>query len=165
MQEILWAPWRQEYINRAVKKTPKKGRCFLCEKARAKELSRNHILTRDGLCLSTMNLFPYNSGHVLIAPLRHTDDFLRLSDDELHAIMKHAQKIMRALTRALNPHGFNMGFNIGRSAGAGVKGHIHFHIVPRWDGDTNFMPVFSRCKVMPESLEKTFRKIKKYLPR
>jgi ATP adenylyltransferase len=108
-----------------------------------------------------MNLYPYNSGHLMIVPNRQTRRFEDLSEEELSEIMVTAQRAMRALGRIMNPHGYNFGANIGRASGAGIDDHIHFHIVPRWNGDTNFMPVFADAKIISEDMQSTLRKLRK----
>ena len=152
----LWAPWRMEYID----STKKPSRCILCEK---KELKRddieNYILYRDTLSFVMMNLYPYNSGHLMISPYKHTGTLADLTDKELLQLMKLTQFSLENLGKSLNPDGYNVGINIGKTAGAGIDGHIHIHIVPRWNGDTNFMPVLSDIKVMPQYLSDTYRKL------
>ncbi len=163
MHDIIWAPWRQAYIEQVVQATGGRKKCFLCAHARTRDLAGHYVLSRDRDCLTTMNLFPYNSGHLLIAPIRHVADLSKLSTREQQALLKHLGVAMAALKKSLRPHGFNVGLNLGRAAGAGVADHIHLHVVPRWNGDTNFMPALSHCKVMPESLNDTYRKIKKHM--
>jgi ATP adenylyltransferase len=108
-----------------------------------------------------MNLYPYNSGHLLIVPIRQTARFEDLNDAELEEIMQTARRSMKALKKVMNPHGYNFGANVGRASGAGVDDHVHFHIVPRWNGDTNFMPVLTDAKVISENLKVTLKKIRK----
>lgn len=145
----LWAPWRIEYI-----RAPREGRCFLCDKA-ASAVASDHVLFRGRRCYVLLNDFPYNSGHLLVAPFRHVADLVDLSPDErneLIALMTQATEVLR---RTMRPSGFNLGFNIGEAAGAGLAEHVHGHIVPRWAGDTNYMAVLANTRVVPEALDAT----------
>ena len=147
----LWAPWRVEYI-----RSPKSGRCFICELA-AGEDEGDLVVARYATCLVLLNAFPYNSGHILVAPLDHIGDLDEVPPDtlsEMMSVLIHAKKV---LTHLMRPDGFNVGFNLGAAAGAGVRDHVHGHLVPRWVGDTNFMPVLSDTRVIPESLKETAR--------
>lgn len=144
----LWAPWRSKFIY--LKKTPK---CIFCgNRKMAKDTPYRHIIDRSKYSFSILNIYPYNNGHVLIAPYRHVASLENLTSAEITDMMKLVNKTLKLLRRKLKPHGFNVGLNIGKVAGAGFAGHIHIHIVPRWHGDTNFMPVVCDEKVMPESL-------------
>lgn len=157
----LWAPWRSKYIESFSNENPdEKKECLFCEKAASTEDEKNLILYRSKHCYIIMNLFPYNSGHIMVVPYKHTPNFSDLSDDEMVDIMKIIKRGISALEIALKPHGFNIGANLGKVSGAGIADHIHFHIVPRWNGDTNFMPVISETKVISEFLSDTYRKIK-----
>lgn len=151
----LWAPWRMAYINGLNKSEG----CIFCEKPESTEDRQNLILHRGKKAFVLMNLYPYNNGHLMIAPYKHTGDFLELDDEELLEIMQLSQMSMKVLEKAMNPGGFNTGFNIGKAAGAGIDAHLHFHIVPRWLGDTNFMPVVGEMKVISEHLEVTYDKL------
>ncbi len=162
----LWAPWRSKYIESFSNENPnEKKECLFCEKANSTDDEKNLILLRGEHCYIIMNLFPYNSGHIMVVPYKHTPNFPDLSNDEMLDIMKLIKKGISALEIALKPHGFNIGANLGRVSGAGVAEHLHFHIVPRWNGDTNFMPVISETKVISELLSDTYRKIKDALSR
>jgi ATP adenylyltransferase len=130
--------------------------CIFCDKPAADEDAANLILHRGKKAFVIMNLFPYNNGHLMVAPYKHTGNFLELDDDELLEIMQLAQLSIKVLKKAMNPAGFNTGFNIGKAAGAGIDAHLHFHIVPRWVGDTNFMPVVGEMKVISEHIEATY---------
>lgn len=155
--EKLWAPWRIVYITRGDLDSDK---CFLCEKSNSqKEDNKNFVLFRGKHCYALLNTFPYNNGHLMIAPYRHIGRLEELSDDELSEMMKISQIAVVALERSLDAQGFNIGFNIGRVAGAGMADHIHMHIVPRWNGDTNFMPVLSDTKVLSEALRETYGRL------
>jgi ATP adenylyltransferase len=156
----LWAPWRMTYIAQA-SDTVDEG-CIFCSKpgiAPTKDEDQL-ILYRGKYGFIMMNLYPYNTGHLLIAPYKHIGSLASLAPDEIIEVTYLVQKCELALRTALKPDGFNVGINMGRVAGAGFPDHVHFHIVPRWDGDTNFMPVLADVKVMPEFMETTYHKIK-----
>lgn len=149
----LWAPWRIQYI-----KTLKEEKgCIFCIKPKENRDEENFILRRGKKSFIILNKFPYNSGHLMIAPYRHTGKIENLKDEESLEIFKFLKLSIKALKKVINPHGFNVGINIGKIAGAGYPGHIHFHVVPRWDGDTNFMPVIGETKVIPEEIKRTFK--------
>ncbi len=152
---ILWAPWRLEYIEDASKNEG----CIFCDKFMEKDDKSNLIVCRGETAFVIMNKYPYNNGHLLIVPCRHTAEIASLTNDEkieLFDLIQHSREI---LTEVMKPQGFNVGMNLGRLAGAGITEHIHFHIVPRWGGDTNFMPVLGNTKVISEALEKTWEKL------
>ncbi|BAF58976.1 diadenosine tetraphosphate hydrolase and other HIT family hydrolases [Pelotomaculum thermopropionicum SI] len=153
----IWAPWRSVYIG-----GNHGGKCFFCEKLESDRDEDNLVLLRGNSAFVIMNLYPYNNGHLLIAPNRHTGEIEDLTGEEMMEIFKMTQKMIKAL-RSFNPEGFNVGANVGRVAGAGVPGHFHVHVVPRWSGDTNFMPVLGNVKVVSESLEITYKKLKEAL--
>ncbi|MCB1059683.1 MAG: HIT domain-containing protein [Calditrichaeota bacterium] len=160
----LWAPWRMSYILETVKQEQPEG-CVFCRMLEESEDRKNLILNRADHCFTVMNLFPYNSGHLMIIPLRHTGDFGSLSAVE-HAEMGNELEIARkALQECFTPHGFNIGMNIGRAAGAGIVDHLHYHIVPRWNGDSNFMSSVGETKVLSESLPESFARLKKSMER
>ncbi len=148
---IIWAPWRIEYI--AGKK--EKG-CLFCRKAKSRSDRKNRVLLRGAFSFALLNAFPYTSGHLLVAPYRHAADLESLPPEEAADLMRTAQVCLALLKRAMRPEGFNLGFNLGKAAGAGVLGHLHLHIVPRWNGDTNFMPVLGRSRVIPQALDATY---------
>ncbi len=155
-QKNLWAPWRMEYI--AGLGPHADGGCFLCQVITKPEEDEQHgVLWRSAQTLTLLNLFPYNSGHVLIAPLAHRAQPEDLSDDELLALMQRTRDVKRVLEAALNAQGFNIGINLGRCAGAGLPDHLHVHVVPRWSGDVNFMAVLGDVKVIPQSLAEVRR--------
>jgi len=154
--KILWAPWRIEYI-----RSPKHKGCIFCDFPRENRDRERLILYRGEHSFVIMNNYPYNPGHVMIAPYRHVGRWEDLRDEELLEIMKLSQLMIRAIKKAMNPDGFNMGVNLGRVAGAGIDDHVHLHIVPRWNGDTNFMPVIADTKVIPESLQEAYDELKK----
>lgn len=150
----LWAPWRMEYIL-----MDKEAGCFLCDIARSRDDRVNLVLQRGCHCFMLLNRYPYNNGHLMIAPYRHVDSLEVMNDDERVEMMKMAATACEMLRRAIEASGFNIGLNLGASAGAGLKDHIHLHVVPRWDGDTNFMPVISNTKVIPQSLDELWLKL------
>jgi ATP adenylyltransferase len=154
----LWAPWRIKYIELS---DHNKKDCIFCIQPATNNDKKNLIVYRGKHCFIVMNLFPYNNGHLLIAPYRHTSDLSDLSENERLELMDLLAVSKEVLIRSISPHGFNIGMNLGEIAGAGVKDHLHFHIVPRWKGDTNFMPLFSDTKVISEGLDQTWEKLKK----
>lgn len=155
--EHLWAPWRMTYID---PKGAKEQGCIFCVKPQENRDEENLILYRGERCFVLMNLFPYNNGHLMIAPYAHVPDIEHLDAETLTEMMLTAQKSLAALRAAMHPDGFNMGINQGTVAGAGIADHVHFHVVPRWNGDTNFMPVLAETKVMPDYLQSTYRQLK-----
>lgn len=157
----MWAPWRMKYITGAADKNPKG--CIFCKKPKGKADRENYILHRGKGAFVIMNIFPYNNGHLMIAPYRHVGDFTALNAEELLEIMQLAQACQKAMSSVMKPQGYNLGFNLGLVAGAGIEDHIHLHLVPRWNGDTNFMPVLANTKVVSEALEDSFKKLKKAL--
>lgn len=151
----LWAPWRLEYIV-----GEKIDGCIFCIFPKETDDLKNKILARGDHAFVIMNTFPYSNGHLMTVPYRHTGDFTSLSAEESLEMMQLTQRSVQVLKRAFNPDAFNIGVNQGTAAGAGIADHIHMHIVPRWNGDTNFMPVFADVKVIPEALETTYSKLK-----
>lgn len=143
-----------------IKQIGKEEGCIFCKKPKEKKDEKNFILFRGKTCYILMNLFPYNTGHLMIAPYRHIGDFGDLSKEEGQELFKLVQESLNILRKVLKPEGFNVGMNIGRVAGAGYEDHIHVHIVPRWNGDTNFMPVIADTKVIPEFLKETYKQLK-----
>lgn len=155
--EQLWAPWRMAYIDGSGKKD---DGCIFCTKPAEQRDEENLLLYRGERCFVMMNLFPYNNGHLMVAPYAHVPTIEELDPATLTDIMVTAQHCLATLRAAMNPHGFNMGINQGTVAGAGIADHVHYHIVPRWNGDTNFMPVLADVKVMPDFLQNTYRQLK-----
>ena len=153
--EHLWAPWRIEYLQRA----PDAG-CILCQKPREDDDEANLILYRGRHNFVILNAFPYNPGHLMIAPYRHIGDLQHFSDREAEELFVMVKRSLELLREVMKPVGFNIGLNLGKAAGAGIADHLHTHIVPRWDGDTNFMPVLSDTKVMSEALSGTYRRLR-----
>jgi ATP adenylyltransferase len=154
-QKNLWAPWRMEYISGLCSDS---GKCFLCEVIeRPAEDEANYVLWRTGRTIVLLNRFPYSSGHVLVAPLVHRSEPEELADDLLLEVVQRVRDAKRVLQAALAAQGFNIGLNLGHCAGAGLPGHLHLHVVPRWSGDINFMAVLVDVKVMPQSLPEVRR--------
>ena len=151
----IWAPWRLEYIQ-----AEKPKGCILCEKPSQNNDALNYILYRGDKNFVILNSYPYNPGHLMIAPYRHIGNLEELTDEELHEHFKIVSRSVKLLKQVFNPDGFNIGINIGKVAGAGIVDHFHTHIVPRWPGDTNFMPVISDVRVLPEALAETYNKLK-----
>ncbi|WP_297520870.1 HIT domain-containing protein [Thermococcus sp.] len=154
--KVLWAPWRIEYI-----RSPKHEGCIFCDFPKENRDRERLILYRGKKAFVIMNNYPYNPGHVMVVPYRHVANWEDLTDGELLEIMKLTQLMIKAIKRAMNPDGFNLGVNLGRVAGAGIDSHVHLHIVPRWNGDTNFMPVVADTKVIPESLQEAYDELKR----
>jgi ATP adenylyltransferase len=146
----LWAPWRLEYVQSA----DEQPGCVFCL-ARDGEDEERLVVRRGRRALVLLNKFPYSSGHLMVAPVRHVGDLADVEDDEALELHRLATQALEALGRTLSPDGFNLGWNLGRVAGAGVVDHVHLHVVPRWAGDTNFMPVLADVKVLPEHLVTT----------
>jgi ATP adenylyltransferase len=157
--ERLWSPWRMEYIRQASSGEEPEG-CLFCTVAAAGDDEASMILGRGEHAFVLMNAFPYNPGHVMVAPYRHVGDAEKLNDDELLDVGRLQQAALRALREEMAPHGYNVGMNLGRVAGAGIPDHVHWHVVPRWNGDTNFTTVLGQTRVLPESLDDTFRKLR-----
>ena len=153
--EQLWAPWRMEYIKRT--DTPVSD-CVLCDKLNDTD---GLLVHRGERAYVIMNLYPYNNGHVMISPIQHISDFDELPIETQTEVMNLATKLMRFMRKEMNVEGFNMGANIGKVAGAGIDEHFHLHVVPRWNGDTNFMPVVGHTKVQVDGLKETCELLKK----
>ncbi len=151
----IWAPWRIEYV-----RMEKPAGCILCEKPGQDNDALNYILYRGAQNFVMMNSYPYNPGHLMVAPYRHVASLEELTDGELGEHFQIVSRGIKLLRQVFNPGGFNVGINIGKVAGAGIDGHIHTHIVPRWQGDTNFMPVMSAVRVVPEALAETYQELK-----
>ena len=154
-QKRLWAPWRQEYL-KAVRR-PKSRGCLFCQKGRSKLDARNHVIARGEYGFSLLNRFPYNNGHLMVVPYRHVGQLSGLKKAEWVELHDLANDAIARMDQVLSPQGYNLGINLGREAGAGIPGHLHLHIVPRWRGDTNFMPVVAGTKVISQSLESAYR--------
>lgn len=150
--ERLWAPWRMEYI----KNKDKNRKCVLCQYSKIRALSPSLILARNLLSYVVLNKYPYISGHLMVVPCRHVAKLEELSRAEGLDIFLTIQKTIRVLNKTVKPQGINIGINLGQAAGAGITEHLHYHIVPRWGGDTNFMSVIGQTRVISEDLKKTY---------
>ena len=157
----LWAPWRMKYIEGM--NPSQSGGCLFCEMPGKQDDENTYIVMRAKTCYVIMNIYPYNNGHVMVVPYRHTPNLGYLSAEERLELMDVINLIIETIKSIMRPDGFNIGMNLGRVAGAGVEDHIHMHIVPRWNGDTNFMPIIGNAKVICESLEDTYARLKKAL--
>jgi len=147
----LWAPWRLQYVA-----GPKGDGCIFCAAGEGQgDDERHYVLARGERCLAMLNAFPYASGHLMVAPYRHIGDLTALEPPEVAEVMDVVRRSIEALRTVMNPQGFNVGLNLGESAGAGFKDHLHFHVVPRWTGDTNFMPVLADTRVISQALADT----------
>ncbi len=156
--EKLWSPWRSQYID-SFKDKVTKTECFLCDCAKLNIDDDNLVVSKGVLTFTILNLYPYNNGHLMIVPYSHKADFLSLTMEENLEIMQQLKLSVRVLGEVMKPEGYNIGVNLGKAAGAGVDDHIHFHIVPRWNGDTNFMPVLGETKVISQDLLVTKRNL------
>ena len=145
----LWAPWRSKYIY-----LRKKKKCIFCK-------PKDYVIEKTKYSFSILNIYPYNNGHVMVAPIRHVKSLEYLSDEEVCDLMKLVIRMKKILDKKLRPHGYNFGFNVGKAGGAGFAGHMHIHIVPRWTGDTNFMPITANTKVLSDSLEAVYKLFRK----
>lgn len=153
--DVLWAPWRMEYILSG----QKDGSCIFCPGRDRGQDEARLILYVDALTMVMMNRYPYNNGHLLVAPVRHVPGLESLSEHENLNLMRMLRESIAVLKESMRPEGFNVGLNLGRVAGAGVEAHLHFHIVPRWGGDTNYMAVVGEVRVIPEHIRATYRKL------
>lgn len=159
--EKIWAPWRKAYIR------PKKKRrsgCLFCRLLASSNDRAHYIIKRTSKSFSILNIFPYNNGHMMILPKRHVDSLAKLTNREKLDLLDLCDSMVNALKRALKPQGFNLGVNMGKAAGAGIPKHFHLHIVPRWSGDTNFMPIVGDTKIISESLESVYDQLLKSSP-
>ena len=162
--ERLWSPWRMDYIRRGGDDQDTGG-CIFCDLPAAGEDQdeANHLLARGKVSFVLLNAFPYNPGHLMAAPYRHIGDYEELTAAELAEMTAFAGRAIRAMREESGPQGFNLGMNLGQVAGAGIADHLHLHLVPRWGGDTNFMPVVGQTKVLPELLAETDRRLRPHL--
>ena len=158
----LWAPWRLSYVT-AAKPPAEADPCFICRGLAADDDRQNLIVLRTPLSVVLLNRFPYNNGHLLICPRAHKGRLDDLGPDELLETMETLRRMVRVLDATMRPDGYNVGLNLGASAGAGLPGHLHWHVVPRWNGDTNFMPVLADVKVMVQSLDALHGLLREYL--
>jgi ATP adenylyltransferase len=151
----LWAPWRMEYIE-----SEKSDECIFCAALQSHDDAGNYVLHRGERCFVMLNAYPYTSGHLMVAPKEHVDSLEPLDDETLLELMKLTQRSLAAIGENYGPEGFNVGVNQGNVAGAGVEDHVHLHVVPRWAGDTNFMPVIGGARVLPQSLADSYEALK-----
>lgn len=154
-RQVLWAPWRLDYIL-----GPKPDSCVFCVPQTTEEDEERLILHRGGLAYVIMNKFPYNNGHLMVAPYRHVSCITDLSEAESGEVMALVRRSVAVLKQAFRPHGVNAGLNLGEAAGAGIAAHLHFQIVPRWNGDNSFMAVFGETHVIPEHLSSTYTRLR-----
>lgn len=154
--KALWAPWRMDYI-----KAMTDAECFICGGAADDHDEDNLILKRGKHSVVIMNRYPYSNGHLLVAPIRHLRNLKDLDDAERLEIAHLLEECLDVLKDAVRPQGFNIGINLGKVAGAGLETHLHYHIVPRWEGDTNFMPVLGDVKVVPQALDELYRDLRR----
>ncbi len=160
IMERLWSPWRSKYIQSfSEKRADKEKSCVFCDKLSQNDDESNLIVHRSSMCAIIMNIYPYNSGHVMIVPFAHKGTFEDLTEKEHLDIMSETGLAIRLLQLTSHPDGFNFGANLGRVSGAGIAEHVHFHVVPRWSGDVNFMPVLADAKVISEGLEQTYGRL------
>lgn len=154
-KSILWAPWRMRYVT-----GEKPAGCFLCQKHEDPHDAENYVICRGNRCYVVLNLFPYNPGHLMIVPYEHLASVEDLDEETLSEMMILVSRCVTLLQKTMSPSGFNVGMNIGRVAGAGVAEHVHAHVVPRWEGDANFMPVLASTRVLPEELRSTYDRLR-----
>ena len=159
--QILWAPWRSKYIKSITSEDHSRNVCLFCSLP-SKSDEESLIVYRGKNVYVVLNAFPYTSGHIMVVPYKHVDTLEKLTDNELLELMKTVSLSIKILRAALKPEGFNIGINLGRSAGAGVEEHVHVHVVPRWTGDANFMTTIYNTRVLPISLKETYTLLKKY---
>ncbi len=151
----LWSPWRLEYLT-----APKSGECVFCHAAQSSNDRENLVLLRDERCFMILNRFPYNNGHFMVVPYDHVPTLENLDAETLTNMMLLLNRGLAALRAAMSPQGFNIGANLGHAAGAGIEEHVHLHAVPRWVGDTNFMPIIGNMRVVPETWQMTYDSLK-----
>lgn len=154
--ERIWAPWRINYIKSSGKK---QTGCLFCRSLKSRK--KSYIFLRNKYSFAMLNIYPYNNGHIMVSPNRHIRDFKALADREVADIFKTLKQVIFLLDKILKPQGYNVGMNIGKCSGAGIPGHLHLHIVPRWQADTNFMPVISDTKVICQSLDELYRELRR----
>ncbi|MEM0244032.1 MAG: HIT domain-containing protein [Zestosphaera sp.] len=152
--KVLWAPWRMSYIVRGSSEE-----CIFCKAVKGGD-EENYVVMRSEHSIAMLNIFPYNTAHVMIAPVRHIARIEQLTREEVLDLFEVLSRVIKAIDQEYSPQGYNIGVNVGRVAGAGVESHVHVHVVPRWLGDTNFMPVIAGTKVMPEDLRSTYARLR-----
>ena len=157
--ERLWSPWRMQYMTEGASGSGKSG-CVFCEHLADPDDEQDNILWRGNEAFVLLNAFPYNTGHVMVAPNAHVGDLEEMEADVRAEMMELVTRSSHVIRSAMGAHGFNIGINMGSAAGAGIPGHLHIHVVPRWEGDTNFMPVIGETKVLPEMIADTYAKLR-----
>jgi ATP adenylyltransferase len=150
----LWAPWRHEFIY-----VRQRRGCIFCRAVKSRANQRHYVVSRSRHAFALLNIYPYNNGHVMVAPRRHMASLTRCRDAELLDLWRLVNAVQTRLQRVLRPQGFNLGVNVGRPGGAGIPGHVHVHVVPRWTGDTNFMPVVAHTKIISDSLDALYQRL------
>ena len=158
--DFIWSPWRYDYLASAGKKSPS---CVLCVEENRSHDAERLIVFRGSHNFIILNLFPYTSGHVMVAPYEHLDTIAVAKAEQLSEMMQLAQRCIGALQKLYRPEGFNIGMNLGQAAGAGIREHFHLHVVPRWVGDANFMSIVGETRVLPEELGQTYERLKSAL--
>lgn len=158
--DYLWSPWRYAYITGV---EPEPGACIFCDKPAESDDERNLIVHRGQHCYVILNAFPYTSGHVMVVPFAHVDELQKLDGNAATEMMALSQRMESVLRKLYRPQGINLGMNIGKAAGAGIAGHIHMHILPRWTADANFISVIGETRVLPEALEVSYKRIREAL--
>jgi ATP adenylyltransferase len=162
--EKLFSPWRSQYIS-SFSKEEIEDQCVLCDAYRSGDEGESLVVYRGKEAFILMNRFPYNSGHLMVIPARHTADFQSLTNTELSEMMLLLAASERALRELSQPQGFNIGMNVGRASGAGIDAHLHWHIVPRWNGDTNFMPILADVKIVSEAMTEQSKRLREIFAR
>lgn len=157
--DFLWTPWRYRYLAEG----PKNNSCIFCDALALKDDAKANIVFRGKLSFIILNRFPYTTGHVMIVPYEHVSDLSKCDPEALAEVMRLAQKTQVALAEVYHPQGYNLGMNLGHCAGAGVTGHLHMHLLPRWTGDANFMTTVAETRLEPEVLSTTYEKLKRAL--
>ena len=158
--DYIYTPWRYQYVSTV---DDREQECVFCDRVTRDNDRENLIVFRDNLCFAMLNLYPYSTGHVMIAPYKHTGTIEELDADNLAGMMALAQRCMAAIRDAFDPQGFNLGINIARVAGAGITDHVHLHVVPRWSGDSNFMSVVADTRVLPMTLDQVWEALSERL--
>lgn len=158
--DIMWAPWRIDYVASGAGRDAAARECVFCALPARGDDAAAYILHRGRNCYVVLNRYPYNNGHLMVVPFAHRDDLTTLDEATTAEMMTLTQRAQHVMGGAMRPHGFNIGINQGTAAGAGIADHLHLHVVPRWSGDTNFMPAIGDCRVMPQHLDATYELLK-----
>jgi ATP adenylyltransferase len=163
MAGIIFAPWRLEYVSKVDDRD--RSRCIFCDAFASQDDQATLTLRRDSRSFALLNLYPYTTGHAMVAPIAHCSELFDVDETTLTEMMRSAQDLMAAMREVYSPHGFNVGFNVGEAAGAGIEEHLHLHVVPRWRGDNNMMTVVGATRVVPEDLGRTLERMREALLR